>query len=144
MNHLAAVAYGSSATRPLRVRDLDALLIDARAFNESVEVTGVLFAHEGSFFQYFEGRPAAVAAVYQRIRQSSMHHQLVECLNGPIETRQFARWHMAFTNAPLTTLQELTNEIWAITLPTLQGLPKTSPGLTMLLKFWETSQRPAA
>lgn len=140
MNHLAAVAYASKATRLLRARDLEELLIDARAFNESMQVTGVLFEHQGTFFQYFEGRPTAVAVVYQRIKKSSMHEQLVERLNGPVDRRQFARWHMAFTRVPLTTLQALTNEIWEIALPKLRGLPVTSPGLTLLLKFWESVQ----
>lgn len=141
MNHLAAVAYASKATYPLRAHDLDNLLMGARAFNESVAVTGVLLEHRGVFFQYFEGRPADVATVYQRIKRSSMHEQLVERLNEPVPARQFERWHMAFTEAPLTTLQELANEIWAITLPRLHDSPVSSPGLTLLLKFWASAQR---
>jgi Sensors of blue-light using FAD len=140
MGDLAAVAYSSKTTRPMSSRDLESLLIEARAFNEKVQVTGVLLKHEGAFFQYFEGPPSAVAIVYERIKKSPLHHHLVELLNQPVDTRQFTRWHMAFTKAPLTTLQALSNEIWEMALPTLHSQQARSAGLTLLLKFWESAQ----
>jgi Sensors of blue-light using FAD len=138
MNDLAAVAYSSRAVRPLGARDLDELLIDARAFNESVQVSGALLHHQGIFFQYFEGPPAAVASVYRRIRNSSQHEQLIELLNQPMDSRQFVRWYMAFTEAPRTVLEELANEQWSMTLPRLRDRQTRSPGLDLLLNFWDT------
>jgi hypothetical protein len=141
MTDLNAVAYVSRATTPMRPRDLERLLIDARAFNEKLQVTGALLHHDGNFFQYLEGPPSSVACVYQRIRQSGRHQGLVELLNQPIAARQFVRWHMAFTDAPLTTLQALTNEIWAMSLPALNRPQPASPGLKMLLTFWNSTRR---
>jgi len=138
MNDLAAIAYASKAARPLDSHDLDGLLIDARAFNEKVRVTGALLHHQGAFFQYFEGAPAAVARVYERIKKSSTHHHLIELLNQPTDARQFAHWHMAFTETPATVLQELSNEIWEMLLPGLHGRQTRSPGLELLLNFWDT------
>jgi Sensors of blue-light using FAD len=138
MNDLAAIAYASKAARPLDSHDLDGLLIDARAFNEKVQVTGALLHHQGAFFQYFEGPPAAVARVYERIKESRAHHHLLELLNQPTDARQFARWHMAFTETPATVLQELGNEIWEMTLPGLHDRQIRSPGLELLLNFWNT------
>ncbi|MEP6899151.1 MAG: BLUF domain-containing protein [Rhodanobacter sp.] len=145
MKDLKAIAYSSKATRPLDVRDIDGLLMDARAFNERVQVTGALLHHGGTFFQYFEGAAGAVAAVYQRIRNSGSHEQLVELLNQPIERRQFAHWQMAFAEAPLTVLEQLSNEQWAMRLPALREQQLQSPGLKMLLDFWnKTGPRPPA
>jgi hypothetical protein len=144
MSDLKAVAYVSRTTHILRPRDLEFLLIEARAFNERVQVTGVLLHHEGKFFQYLEGPPESVARAYQRVRRSGKHEGLVELLNQPIATRQFVRWHMAFTEAPLTTLQTLTNEIWAMKLSALNLQPTVSPGLQQLLAFWESAQHGAA
>jgi len=140
MSDLAAIAYSSKTTRPMSSRDLEALLIEARAFNEKVQVTGVLFQHQDAFFQYFEGPPSAVTIVYERIRASPMHHHLVELLNQPVNTRQFTRWHMAFTKTTLSTLQALSNEIWEMALPTLHSQQVRSAGLTLLLKFWGSAQ----
>jgi hypothetical protein len=140
MEELAAVAYASIATRPLGARDLDTLLIDARAFNERVQVTGALLHHEGAFFQYFEGAPAAVVRVYDRIKRSTLHTSLSELLNQPIESRQFTHWHMAFCEATTTVLGQLSNEYWAMTLPRLHQRQVHSRGLALLLNFWETAR----
>jgi len=141
MSDLKAVAYVSRATRPMRNRDLEFLLIDARAFNERLKVTGALLHHDRVFFQYLEGPPESIARVYQRIKNSSAHEGVVELLNQPIATRQFARWHMAFTEAPLTTLQELTNDIWTMRLPAVNQPQVPSPGMQLLLTFWESARR---
>jgi hypothetical protein len=141
MNDLAAIAYTSKAARPLGVRDLDGLLMDARAFNESAGVSGVLLHHQGTFFQYFEGPPGGVARVYARIRRSSMHEHLAELLNQPTDARQFVQWHMAFAETPLTLLDQLSNEYWAMALPALRARQTSSPGLKLLLDFWNATQR---
>ncbi len=115
--------------------------MDARAFNEKLRVTGALLHHDGRFFQYLEGPSSSVDSVYQRIRHCGKHGDLVELLNHPIATRQFVRWHMAFSEAPLTTLQAPTNEIWAMKLPALNQQQALSPGLQLLMNFWEPMQR---
>lgn len=140
MEDLTAVAYASIAARALNARDLDALLIDSRSFNERVRVTGALLHHQGAFFQYFEGAPAAVARVYERIKRSSLHRDLTELLNQPIESRQFAHWHMAFCEASPTVLGALSNEYWEMTLPRLHERQARSRGLTLLLDFWEQAR----
>jgi hypothetical protein len=140
MSDLKAVAYVSRAAQPMRARDLETLLIEARSFNEPLQVTGALLHHDGRFFQYLEGSPPSVERVYDRVRRSHKHEALVELLNQPIAGRQFARWHMAFTEAPLNTLQTLTNEIWAMKLPALNQQQMPSPGLLHLLTFWQAAR----
>lgn len=139
MQELKAVVYQSQAVHRMTARELDGPLIGARPFNEKAKVTGALLHDAGTFLQYFEGPPEGVERVYARIRQSSQHEQLVELLNEPIDTRQFARWHMAFCNAPPSVLKEIANEMWTRTLPDLRAKHALSPGLQLLLDFWEQS-----
>ena len=136
MKHLAAVVYTSVASRPLSARELDSILVDARSFNQRVQVTGALLHQQGAFFQYFEGPPAAVAEVYLRIKLSSKHKNITELLYQSIDIRQFKAWHMAFAEAPSSVLEELTNEYWEMSLPELRIRQTLSPGLSLLLKFW--------
>ena len=72
MSDLTNLCYVSSATRSLSVAQLTDLLIDARQFNQSVQVTGVLLHHDGGFFQYLEGPPAAIALSLRNAEWSGM------------------------------------------------------------------------
>ena len=84
-----------------------------------------------------------MAAVYFRIRQSRRHGQLTELLHGPILVREFARWHMAFAEAPRSVLEQIFNEAWTSGLPTLRNRQTRSPGLQLLLDFWDVTRRQA-
>lgn len=137
MQELTAVVYRSQAVRYMSALELDELLIGARPFNAKAQVTGALLHAQGTFLQYFEGPPEGVERVYARIRQSSQHERLVELLNEPIDTRQFARRHMAFCETPASELKEIANEMWTRALPNLRAKHTRSPGLKLLLGFWE-------
>lgn len=76
--------------------ELEQLLAKARARNELEAVSGVLIYSRGSFVQYLEGPAPSVERVYRRILGDPMHHHIFEVLREPIETREFAEWHMAF------------------------------------------------
>ncbi len=143
MEQLVAVAYQSVAVTPLDTRELDELLMDARAFNAKAQISGALLHHNGLFLQYFEGPPVAVAAVYFRIRQSRRHGQLTELLHEPILVREFARWQMAFAEAPRSVLEQISNEAWVSGLPSLRDRQVRSPGLQLLLDFWDVARRSA-
>lgn len=143
MEQLVAVAYQSVAATPLDTRELDELLMDARRFNARAKISGVLLHHNGLFLQYLEGPAAAVAAVYFRIRQSRRHGQLTELLNQPIMVREFAGWQMAFAEAPRSVLEQIANEAWASGLPFLRDRHARSPGLQLLLDFWDVARKPA-
>ncbi|MEO8780163.1 MAG: BLUF domain-containing protein [Rhodanobacter sp.] len=137
MDQLTAVVYRSQAVRPMSVRELDDLLVGARAFNEKAEVSGALLHHQGAFLQYFEGSRESVERVYARIRRAREHGQLVELSYQPIDTRQFSRWHMAFSEPPLSVLEEIANEMWTMILPAVHAGQARSPGLQHLLDFWQ-------
>lgn len=141
MEILIAVAYRSRALRPMRARELDQLLIGARAFNEKAGISGALLHHQGEFLQYFEGTPPSVDRVYARIRSSHLHEQLAELMHEPIATRQFPRWHMAFADPTMSALEEIANDIWTMALPKLRTGDVRSPGLQHLLDFWDRTRQ---
>jgi len=139
MEDLSAVVYPSTAKRSLSARDLDAVLISARSFNEPQHVTGVLL-HQGSFLQYFEGPEDSVNRVYERIRHATKPRSLVELVNQRIAQREFTNWHMAFAEAPATGLEDLATEYWEMTVPGLAERAQRSPGLELLLDYWKTAR----
>jgi hypothetical protein len=138
--NLRAVAYVSTAVRMLGQPDLDGLLLDARAFNEEVHVTGALLYDKGAFFQYFEGPDAGMTEVYERIRNSRTHHRIIEMLNRPIDKRVFGEWHMGFSTAPETLLQQLANARWNESVKGLEQTGAKSVGMELLLEFWAASR----
>ena len=140
MHSLVAVAYVSSAIRRFTPEELDALLLDARAFNAIAGVTGALLHQDGSFFQYLEGSQAGVAQVYSRIKSSRRHRGLIELLAAPVNQRHFSTWSMGFAEPVASELQSISQASWhaAHQAASIQDAP--APGLTLLLSFWHRAQ----
>lgn len=141
---LTAVMYRSQAVQRMDSSELDRLLVAARAFNEMVEVSGVLLHHRGVFLQYFEGPPEAIGQVYARIQRSHLHCELAELMHRPIVKRQFASWHMGFSEAPASVLEEIANESLQRALPSVRDRTDSSPGMQLLLDFWDWANRPTS
>lgn len=144
MEHLTAVMYRSQSVQPMDPGQLDRLLTASRAYNAMVNVSGVLLHDRGTFLQYFEGPTEAVEQVYARIRDSRLHAQMVQLMSRSVSKRQFASWHMGFSAAPTTVLEEIANENWNAVLPTVRDTPDQSPGLQLLLDYWQWATRPPA
>jgi len=131
-----ALVYQSQATRPLDASDLDILLLDARINNELANVTGVLLYGDQQFVQYLEGARPDVEQIYARITRASQHHRLEILEQGRVEARRFQRWHMGFSDAPQTVVQQLSQAQWQRDAPWLDEHVPSSPGLARLLTFW--------
>ncbi|WP_175455715.1 BLUF domain-containing protein [Pseudoxanthomonas sp. CF385] len=131
-----ALVYQSQATRPLDASDLDILLLDARINNELANVTGVLLYGDQQFVQYLEGARPDVEQIYARITRASQHHRLEILEQGRVEARRFQRWHMGFSDAPQTVVQQLSQAQWKRDAPWLDEHVPSSPGLARLLTFW--------
>lgn len=136
-----AIAYVSTAVRPPSRFDLEYLLIDARAFNAQVRVTGALLLHDVTFFQYFEGEQSAVFEVYERIKRSRLHRDLVELFCEAVPALHFEDWHMGFADAPRGTLLELAHAQWSASLEVTRTSPVQTDGLKLLLDFWRRARR---
>ena len=136
-----AVAYVSTAFRRPSTFDLEHLMVDARTFNARVHVTGALLLHDVTFFQYFEGPGDAVREVYERIKISRLHRDIVELLYEEVPARCFDGWQMGFTDAPQGTLLELAHARWGACLEAAESAGSQSDGLGPLLDFWRRSRR---
>jgi hypothetical protein len=140
MPSLVAVAYVSSATHRFGSEELDALLLDARTFNETAGVSGALLHQDGSFFQYFEGPEAGVEQVYSRIKRSHRHRGLIELVAAPVNGRHFSTWSMGFAEPVASVLQSISQASWQAQRQAASIQDAPSPGLTLLLSFWERAQ----
>ncbi len=64
--------------------------------NAAVAVTGALMFTDGLFAQILEGQQAEVERVFERIQLDERHGEVHLLSFGPVESRIFARWAMAF------------------------------------------------
>lgn len=137
-----AIAYYSSLIQRHAPPDaMDRLLLSAREFNLSCGVTGVLLHHDGNFFQYLEGPEEAVKTAYDRVIKSKTHHGIVEILNAPVSERHFTTWSMGFAEPTSTEIQRISQASWKEQLDELTNAPTDSPGLVLLLSFWESCHK---
>jgi hypothetical protein len=140
MTPLIAVAYVSSAIRRYAPAELDALLLDARAFNMQAGVSGALLYQDGSFFQYFEGPEGGVSQAYARIKGSRMHRGLIELVRQPVPQRYFSTWSMGFAEPVSTALQAISQASWDSQREAAARPLDRAPGLELLLSFWDRAQ----
>ena len=78
---LRCIVYLSTATKPMTNAEIEDLLVSARKFNATQNVTGILFYVDGNFVQYIEGTKDALRKVYQRITGNSIHKGIVQKVN---------------------------------------------------------------
>jgi hypothetical protein len=95
------LVYTSAATRQFDAIELTALLTKARQKNESLDVSGMLVYHDGSFLQVLEGEATAVDSLYERITRDDRHTKCTVLLRTFIDRRNFGDWSMGFVNTKL-------------------------------------------
>jgi hypothetical protein len=92
---LKVIAYVSRATAPVDSNELAALEDEARRYNRTTGITGLLVFDAGHYIQVLEGPAGAVDATLVRIRADPRHEDLEQVLDEPIDERRFARWALA-------------------------------------------------
>lgn len=90
------VIYLSSASTPMRLRDLRAILTQADRNNVRDGVTGALLFHDGNFLQILEGPKPAVEACLHRIERDPRHRGLLRLLATECDAPLFPEWSMGF------------------------------------------------
>jgi hypothetical protein len=93
------VVYVSRETRPFGPVDAEEVLSQARAFNASRGVTGLLVHAAGSFLQVLEGERDDVEAVFARVVASSRHEEVLRTPPVAVPARVFPEWSMGFAHA---------------------------------------------
>jgi hypothetical protein len=86
----------STASRPLAKSDLENILSSARTRNLQEQVTGLLLFTNGKFMQYLEGPKAGVLKIFEIIKTSGLHQDIIEISQQPLERREYGDWSMAF------------------------------------------------
>ncbi len=64
--------------------------------NRRDDVTGLLLFNSRRFLQVLEGPKDAVDRIYTRIHADPRHRAVVKLREGPIATREFGEWAMAY------------------------------------------------
>ena len=93
---LYTLGYASTQTAPLGTAGLLELLNEARDFNQSHNLTGLLLHREDSFMQVIEGRKEDVLELYDRIKKDPRHTRVETLFEDEISEREFSDWQMGF------------------------------------------------
>ena len=91
------LTYVSSETKPMSLEERVQLLSKARSFNESHDITGILFYNDGLFFQLLEGPTEVIDFVMKKILNDNRHRgHMVITDHFTSEGRIFPQWKMGF------------------------------------------------
>ena len=88
--------YISAANHNFTEEELESLLRAARENNQSLNITGMLLFHEGSFIQALEGDKVSVEALYRKIGTDKRHEETRVLYRGDAPDRDFKNWSMGF------------------------------------------------
>ena len=93
---LTELTYVSSCSTPKTADDIQELLIQARAFNRSHAITGMLL-YDGKYFaQRIEGDKTIILNLFDKIKADDRHKDVVLLSTGLIKRRKFQTWGMLY------------------------------------------------
>ena len=92
---LIQLIYSSRSTG-IGPDDIESILVGARGFNTSANVTGLLCFSAKRFLQCLEGSRSAVNEIYRRILVDRRHEGAQILRYEEIERRDFPSWSMAY------------------------------------------------
>lgn len=91
-------AYISTARGPITSDVLRDILTVSRRNNGKAQITGMLIAHQGRFFQVLEGTRMNVLLCYKRIAQDQRHRETSIVLSEDVSNRAFPKWRMGYSD----------------------------------------------
>lgn len=112
------IKYISRFDKPHTEADIEAIGEQSRANNERLDLTGVLMASGGLFYQVLEGPADAVDEVYARIANDSRHTDLLLLGSEENVERIYPDWSMeiidldAASNVRLFPLKALVKAVF--------------------------------
>ncbi|ARC56228.1 Blue light- and temperature-regulated antirepressor BluF [Frondihabitans sp. 762G35] len=93
---MLSLVYSSTARTEFTDGDLITLLMNSRANNRRVGLTGLLLYRDGRFLQVLEGEEEAVRRRYAIVAKDPRHRQIRILLEETIDERRFPRWTMGY------------------------------------------------
>lgn len=134
---LYSLVYTSTASRPLSKGDLERILNNARRRNLEERVTGLLLFSDGNFMQYLEGPESGVLKIFELIKKSSLHAQIIEVSRKGIAVREYGDWSMAFlADVDAQALPTASQDASLIRALEEQTTAASTPAHTQLAEFW--------
>ena len=135
---LYSLVYTSTASRPLAKSDLERILDNARTRNLEENVTGLLLFTEGKFMQYLEGPKSGVLKIFELIKTSSLHDQIVEVSRNDLVVREYGDWSMAFlADVDAHALPHLGDDASLQRGLEAPATAASTPAHTQLAEFWK-------
>ena len=101
------IIYASTAARPFGPAELERLLMQARIYNFSENIGGLLLRAGHALLQVLEGPEPAVASLYARIAADPRHYA-VRPLAAAVGRRLFLHASMGFADVEPAALGRLT------------------------------------
>ena len=93
---MLSIVYSSIASRPFHDGDLATLLMNSRATNRRLGLTGMLLHREGRVLQVLAGPENAVIDRFTLIAADRRHTAVRALIEEPIATRAFPEWTMGY------------------------------------------------
>lgn len=95
------IIYLSSAIIPFSDIELKELLVKARNFNSTQNITGILFYKEGYFLQAIEGNKERVISLFETIKKDKRHKNIITLFDEDIQSRSYPEWSMSYPDPKL-------------------------------------------
>lgn len=134
---LRAVIYSSQVAEDCDAECVGRIAAASARFNQMAGVTGVLLFDGGRFLQYLEGPDDGVRAVYERIRSSDRHANLVELADGRVTKRLFPYWRMEWLPIEPEDVERMIDADWSLPSTSAEGVDSSPPGIAYLVGFVE-------
>ena len=93
---MKTLIYFSRAIRPMDQEDLDSLLVQARDFNGSHRITGLLLYQNRFLIQALEGEDDEVNRLFGRIIKDERPAEVTKLYDQKATQSSFAEWSMGF------------------------------------------------
>ena len=94
---LIRLVYASTCAPTLAATDVQAILSDARRYNQIHAITGMLCWSGEFFLQCLEGPRRPVTALFSHIGRDPRHQDIELIVAAPTAVRWFVGWAMGFT-----------------------------------------------
>ena len=124
--------YRSHATARPTAAELEDMLSQARTYNATANVTGLLLYYDGHYVQVLEGPKGAVREVYARICHDPRHAHVITISEGLGPARQSPTWRMALGNVTRPAGTRMLAA--ALASEPFHGVPFDDPMLNQLLE----------
>jgi hypothetical protein len=136
---MLSLVYVSAESSPCVKSDLAKSLMNWRANNQRLEITGVLFYREGQILQLLEGPEDAVGTKYAAIGQDPRHKQVTKLSEEMITEREFPNWSMAYSSVVDTLAPSFPDLNEFFSAPA--GVPETAMKARRLFEWFRESAR---